>query len=160
MCRLPKIGSSSWVAAYSRAALRDQNMKPWHLDHRPMEALRASHGAPGAFTAVFLRDPLERFISGYLDKCANWRVALAEKHCEPHVLHCNGTRSGLLRDMISTSFVEGSLTAGATSRAALELYADTVPLKWNGHFMPQALSCDELGLTLPRYSFVGVLNAT
>ena len=33
--------------------------------------------------AVFLRDPLERFLSGYLDKCVR---SVREKHCEPNQL--------------------------------------------------------------------------
>ena len=151
MCRLPKVGSTSWAAAHSRAALRAQ-MKPWMRDNRPMEQLRASHGAPGAFTAVFLRDPLERFVSGFLDKCAG--VNVVEGHCGSHPLHRNGTRSGLMRAVSSSAAQRGA------SKAALELFADTVPLQWNMHFIPQALACDELGRTLQNYSFVGVMNAT
>ena len=104
-----------------------------------------------------MRDPLERFVSGFLDKCAYWFHADAEAHCEPHLLYRNGTRTGLLRDLSSN--VQPS-SGGATSKAALELFADTMPLRWNMHFLPQARMCDELGISLGRYSFVWVMNAT
>ncbi|KAL1510193.1 hypothetical protein AB1Y20_006523 [Prymnesium parvum] len=108
------------------------------------EMIGALHGREGWSTFVFLREPLERFASGFEDKC---RRNPAERHCSPLEIFGNGSRSRALRSHTSL-------------RGQLAAYADTFPLSWNLHFFPQALFCDDLGRNLHRYSFVGRMNET
>lgn len=96
-------------------------------------------------TAVVLRDPLERFASGYLDKCRPF-FAIHERHCMPRSVYINGTASKELYAL--------------TARMRFGAYADTFPLAWNVHFLPQALYCNDLGRNLEHYTFRGTLNTT
>jgi len=95
--------------------------------------------------AVFLRDPLERYLSAYLDKCVNEHFRSTEHHCEPNVVFNspdNGMTDGLKMD----------------KRAMFEAYADAMPLKWNMHFVPLGLQSGGLYRTLPSYDFVGKMG--
>jgi hypothetical protein len=42
-------------------------------------------GNPEWFVATVVRDPLERLLSGYLDKCVTRKKREFERHCEPRV---------------------------------------------------------------------------
>ena len=50
---------------------------------------------PKTYKAVFLRDPLERFLSAFVDKCIGRNHRLHEHHCEPNVIF--GVREERLR---------------------------------------------------------------
>ena len=56
--------------------------RPWLLPGPvPTPVVGGPRLPPSAFQFVFYRDPLERFLSTFLDKCAGWRIV--EGHCEP-----------------------------------------------------------------------------
>ena len=71
---------------------------------------------------VVLRDPLERFVSAYIDKCIKRR---REGHCEPKVV-----------------MGDTSLEDELTPAQRFEAFVDTFPLKWNLHFLPQHMICN------------------
>jgi len=92
---------------------------------------------------VFLRDPLERFLSAYVDKCTRRNARRA--HCEPLEVF-NSKANGLMEG------IEGS------KLAHFEAYVDAMPLRWNIHFFPLGLYCGGLSRTLGSYDFVGNLG--
>ena len=82
--------------------------------------------------AVFLRDPLERLLSGYLDKCYKMNVRRNEKHCEPNVVFNmpKGLAEGLNRDGKQKKEYP-SLLDGLEGKDKLMFaaYVDVLPLK-------------------------------
>ena len=93
--------------------------------------------------AVMLRDPLERMLSGYLNKCAHVPTRKLEGHCEPNSVF-NGT--------ILTSGIRDD------KRQLFAAYVDAFPLKWNIHFFPQSMYCDGLFRHVGGYDFVGYMG--
>ena len=104
--------------------------------------------------AVFLRDPLERLLSGFLDKCVRFHSRKNERHCEPNVIFDvdlkledgKGKRYPGLVDDIEDK-----------DKQWFAAYVDVLPLKWNVHFVPQAIACD-LYRKLDTYDFVGKMG--
>lgn len=94
---------------------------------------------------VILRDPLERFLSAFLDKCVNEHRRREEHHCEP--------REVFERDDSPT--VGGLMD---NPHAYFEAYVNAMPLKWNMHFVPMSLACDGLYRTIGEYDFVGYMG--
>jgi hypothetical protein len=128
MCRIEKVSSDRWrkVAERFRGGETDTERG----------TRRAGNGwtkeTDGFPHAVFFRDPLERFLSGYIDKCLKNKY---EGHCKPD----------------STS----DLIDGFSKPQGLNSYLSTFPLSWNVHFVPQALYCDGLFRRIQDYEFVG-----
>jgi hypothetical protein len=86
---------------------------------------------------VFFRDPLERLLSGYIDKCIIPYKRI-EGHCQPDSVY--------------------DLRGGFSKRQGLQSYLLTMPLSWNVHFVPQAMFCGGLFRTWQDYEFVGSMN--
>ena len=145
-------GAGCWSGCASCMPSIDEATKPDRAGGKPGplkgdQLLQTLHGRADWFTFVFLRDPLERFASGYLDKCTG-PMRKKEKHCEPLVLYANGTiESERLRAVTAAPMQFGA-------------YVDTFPLAWNLHFYPQSLYCDDLGRRARRYSFAGSMNSS
>lgn len=110
--------------------------------------MHSLHTRADWLTVLFVRDPLERFLSGWLDKCDTQRTARVEQHCEPLALYLNGTKDNATKVLESVS--SPAMQLGA--------YADTFPLSWNLHFFPQSLYCDDVGRSIEKYGFVGTMN--
>ena len=91
---------------------------------------------------VFVRDPLKRFLSAYLDKCVKKK---REKHCEPNEVF-NQEENKLMEGL------------DENPRAKFEAYVDGIPLKWNLHFFPISWNCDGLYRNIHDYDFVGKMN--
>ncbi|EOD07991.1 hypothetical protein EMIHUDRAFT_106329 [Emiliania huxleyi CCMP1516] len=126
---------------------RSNSVRPDQLRaHGGDQSFRVLHDRKDWLTVVFLRDPVERFVSGYLDKCRP-TIARGERHCEPLGLYINGTHSEFMRLL-------------PHARMQLGSYVDTFPLTWNLHFFPQSLYCDDLGRNAHKYTFRGALNAS
>jgi hypothetical protein len=111
-----------------------------------------TRGKPGqdAPRAVFLRDPLERFLSGFMNKCVNPGNRKLEKHCEPKAIYFSDHMERT--DESPENLVEELLI---DPRVMFEAYVDTIPLKWNLHFFPESLNCDGLFRDIKNYDFVG-----
>jgi len=89
---------------------------------------------------VFLRDPLERFLSGFLDKCVN-KVA-SQDYCTS-------------RDF----FRNPPAAFTGNKRSLFEAFVETSPLRWDMHFAPQSFHCDGVYRRLDQYDFVGKMDA-
>lgn len=113
-CTIEKVGTKHWRKLFCHlqnktTVVRTQNC--WH-QAVPTDAPRA----------VFLRDPLERFLSAYMDKCLD-PLGITERHCEPNIVFLDK---------------ENGLTEGLEDKKLrFEAYVETMPLKWNLHFFPQ-----------------------
>jgi len=86
---------------------------------------------------VLLRDPLERFLSGFLNLCVK---SPASGHCMP-----------------KSVFADKKLTKALSKRALFESFVDS-PLQWNLHFYPLGFYCDGLYRSLHTYDFVGFMG--
>ena len=94
--------------------------------------------------AVFLRDPLSRFLSGFLDKCARKRE---QKHCEPIGVYGPPVKGSAMESMKKDN------------RLTFQAYVDTFPLTWNMHFLPQSFYCGGLYRMIEAYDFVGSMDS-
>ena len=155
MCLIEKVGTKSW-----REVFIDLNK-----DYSPSYDLPLRHNMNSSDlidlpvpresspSFVFLRDPLERFLSAYLDKCVDSSHRV-EKHCMPNEIfdtESEETRSSI-ELMKGFSFDRNKKTMFAA-------YVDVMPLRWNMHFFPQSLYCNGLYRYLEDYDFVGYMNA-
>jgi len=100
---------------------------------------------------VFLRDPLERFLSAFINKC---ETHVHEGHCEPTVLFQNRS-SDILRGIKNGKQL---MLAKNDKQRMFAAYVDTCPFSWNVHFFPQALYCNGLYRFLDNYDFVGKMD--
>ena len=102
---------------------------------------------------VFIRDPLERLLSAYLNKCYDEFFRVEENHCEPNAIFNPKPSQVNLRD--TTGEVEPLLEGVEDNDKQLfAAYLDVMPLKWNLHVVPQAFACD-LYRNVKQYDFVG-----
>jgi hypothetical protein len=112
---------------------------------------------------VFLRDPLERLLSGYLDKCVKPNIRKSQGHCEPNVVfgmdHLQLKTKSPATDNKGHSISDMTLVVNELEREMFATYVDLMPLKWNVHFVPQAFTCD-LYRTIDTYDFVGIMGKT
>lgn len=81
--------------------------------------------------AVIVRDPLERLLSAYLNKCHDSYYRLGEQHCEPIEIFGQEYNKIDMLDYIQDN-----------DQQLFEAYLDVMPLSWNIHFIPQAFTCD------------------
>ena len=141
-CSLEKVACTEW-----RAVGCNLNKKMGPKNCQPPTENKPSQDAP---KAVFLRDPLERFLSAFMDKCVNAHNRNKEQHCEPKSIY----RSDLMDRTNETleNLVEELLI---DPRVMFEAYVDTLPLKWNLHFFPESLNCNGLFREIQNYDFVG-----
>ena len=102
--------------------------------------------------AVFLRDPLERVLSGFLDKCAREWQRTRERHCEPNEVFNTGEEGW------GDQKVSPTLDFEKNPKQYFAAYLDIMPLKWNLHFIPQALYCD-LYRNINEFAFVGNMGS-
>ncbi len=115
---------------------------------------------------VFLRDPLDRFLSAYLDKCYAERRRMGEKHCEPNEIYNLPSSSindspylaGFSFDDDKTMKVQQHHQEHVNKRTMFATYVDTMPLKWNLHFFPQSFYCNGLYRFIDKYDFVGIMD--
>jgi hypothetical protein len=87
--------------------------------------------------------PLDRFLSGFLDKCV--KQLYQQNHCEPLPIFSDNEMT-LVED-----FQEDQ-------QKLFEIYVDTMPLTWDVHLFPQALNCGGLFQTYQNYDFVGSMG--
>lgn len=94
---------------------------------------------------VFTRDPLDRFLSGFLDKCVGPKVH-SQGHCEPNVVFKHNANTTPVPEFQTDS------------HTLFDIYVDTFPLTWNLHFIPQSMYCDGLYRHIGEYNFVGSMD--
>ena len=155
-CAIGKNGSTEWRKVFKALTKPEycNNDDVKKCDGKFNTAQKLSDDVP---QTVFIRDPLERLLSAYLDKCVKPNVRVSQGHCEPN-------------EVFGTDFLErkynklqkkeqqqkGQQQNGKAQyrQATLDLthvlqdkemfaaYVDLLPLKWNVHFVPQAIFCD------------------
>ncbi len=146
MCLIEKIGTKQWKQVF-----RHINGKKYQSNGIIDLPDTSKEGYP---SIVFFRDPLERFLSAYLDKCVDKNHRVNEKHCEPNQLFNPNIQS---RE-------EKELTMGLSfedhQKEMFAAYVDVMPLRWNLHFFPQSLYCNGIYRFLDDYDFVGYMDSS
>jgi hypothetical protein len=159
MCLIEKVANSQWRKVFfemNGAREPGATKKMPFLPQRYKPGARVKLPMPKATypTFIFLRDPLERFLSAYMDKCFKTLHRGTHQHCEPNLLHDNpSTRDTLMKGLYDVK--DGAVVR---KKEAFEMYVDTVPLRWNMHFFPQSLYCNGLYRSLDDYDFVGTMG--
>jgi hypothetical protein len=151
-CTVGKVATTEWRKVFCK--LNAQDCVDDSASCRRNCAWKTTQEMPSdAPWAVFIRDPLERLLSGYLDKCYNPRTRRNQGHCEPNVVF--NPMEGLANDKNKTyANLLDSLDIEGQEKAMFGAYVDVLPLKWNVHFVPQAMFCD-LHRSIDKYDFVG-----
>jgi hypothetical protein len=141
-CSIEKVACTEWrdVGCY-------QNKKTGSENCEPPTRGKPEQDAP---KSVFLRDPLERFLSGFMDKCVD-PIHRNEKHCEPMAIYHSDVAKPATEENPENLVKELLIDP----RVKFEAYVDTLPLKWNLHFFPESLNCNELFREIQNYDFVG-----
>ncbi|KAL3800147.1 hypothetical protein HJC23_001068 [Cyclotella cryptica] len=155
-CSIEKVGTTEW-----RKVFCDLNEEecPNNGGNYPPHCVTGLVGRRCAFMtkkplpnnaphAVFLRDPLERLLSAFLDKCVKPAIRRNERHCEPNEVF-NPDAKGDPKALPLITNIEES------GKQLFAAYLDTMPLKWNVHFVPQAFMCDLYRTIDSKYAFVG-----
>jgi len=168
MCVYEKGGTKSWKklqCEHNRDYYRDvigvpekPNFNHCWMEQPPYDEV-LSHKTNTTTTAykservVFVRDPLDRFLSGFLDKC----VARGDKgdHCEPVSVFAEGKHKEQSTTTTQRSPIETMLW---DKRRTFQAFVDTFPLTWNMHFFPQSFNCGGLYKTIGDYDFVGSMG--
>ena len=108
---------------------------------------------------MFIRDPLERLLSGYLDKCVKPNVRVSQGHCEPNEIfgidflqrkrqreqnrqQLNGEEKLKKKEQDEKYPLDLTTVLQGRDKEMFAAYVDLLPLKWNVHFVPQAIFCD------------------
>jgi len=144
-CAIPKAGSQSFhhFARRIQPYISDKSTEEWGnprsegLNQTDIQSRLESN----IWTKiVFFRDPLERFLSGYLNKCVRNCC-----HVCPHYPKGIGVRAST-KELIGPSF---------------DTFIHTMRMKglmYNPHFQPQSKICGKIESQLGRYDFIGVVN--
>lgn len=178
-CTIEKVGTTEWRRVFCDL---NEDECPNNGGNYPSHCVSGLPGRKCAFKtkknvpkdaphAVFLRDPLERLLSAFLDKCTKPNVRKHEKHCESicklffHKSFAPNFLSLLLivgepnevfntdgwgkKKIVPTKEIEEN------PKQFFAAYLDVMPLAWNVHFIPQALYCDLYRTINTDYAFVG-----
>lgn len=149
LCVYEKGATKMWRHVHCQVLERTHHTKFPDITHcykqqGPLVTTSNNNNNTAVQRSVFLRDPLERFLSGFLDKCTGTN-RLVQGHCQPtSIFQSNQT------DHV-TDFIKETKTL-------FEIYVDTLPLKWDLHFMPLSLHCGGLYQKIGQYNFVGLMN--
>lgn len=142
ICLIPKVGSSMWADILIKMVLNDRSAadKFLWLDiaggyKGSAEEKTAVFSDPAATRAVFVREPLSRFASAYLDKCVSEM---------PTLLMCP------MMEIVDDG-------APVTMRAAVDWMVGTDRTIVNEHWLPQSYFC-ELQDRVSEYTTVGLYS--
>lgn len=160
LCVFEKGGTKEWRKLHCKFLHNDtnvvKNMSAVEMSRCYQDSMHKEDEPTSSLSSprvVFLRDPLERFLSGFIDKCVreNKGEPRPAKHCEPLPVFAKGSK-------MVDGFIEKAQSSDA--RKLFEIYVDAFPLSWNLHFIPQSLFCGGLNVELPNYDFVGNMGDT
>ena len=145
MCTIEKVSSTQWRKVFCKLNNSNKTKDVCRPDDNNDVVTKRKK-------FVFLRDPLERFLSAYIDKCIN--NIRNQSHCSPQIIFQNDDNS-----------TNNNLLNGISNNKKYNFssYVDVMPLHWNVHFLPQSLYCDGLYRDLflgsnNNYDFVGTMN--
>jgi hypothetical protein len=135
MCFIDKVATKQWrqVWTFVSKTTKQVHTKAWdqvYLEANSREKLFAlMPPAEETFRVVFLRDPLERFLSAFLDKCVGVNNR-REGYCWPKRVYYNENDSD----------ENDYTTRGLTPQQQFAQFVNVMPLQWNIHFAPMGLS--------------------
>lgn len=148
-CFIPKVACSSWTDVFWKVFHDDADLAANGADRYTVGFLsQKAYGVdgynkvfndPDATRAVFVRDPLARFVSGFLNKC--------------FLNHCRGTTE---HEACSWRTLEERGQAIAISRA-VEGIIKSKPEDVNSHYRHQSAQCG-LQKHIKEYNVVGVMT--
>jgi len=140
ICVIPKVGSSMWMDVLLKMVKDDPSAKgkfewtKYSNDWRGTAAQKAALFSDSSTTrAVFVREPLSRFASAFLDKCYSERVSLST--C-PMKEKADAENTSLTMSVAVNWMMQANL------------------LTLNEHWLPQAYFC-QLKSRILQYSIVG-----
>lgn len=137
-CSIEKVGSSIWdtllakVTSHNRSAGKDYHIKDGVTS---LEALRTVFKDPNSVRAVFVREPLSRFVSAFLGKC--YLEQCANEHCYAR------PNSKLGKPISFSQGWRWMLTKDPTTL--------------NGHWTLQSEHC-QLRTRIKEYNFIGLMT--
>lgn len=85
-CSIEKVATTEWRRMFCVANADDCIRDPKRCGKKKCAWSTHKVMPENAPWAVFLRDPLERLLSGFLNKCVIARTRQVEKHCEPNIV--------------------------------------------------------------------------
>lgn len=161
-CSIAKNGSTEWHEVFCRLNGSEKICKENGIMHEDECLLNCDNFQAPEGTlpsnvprVVFIRDPLERLLSSYLNKCQDESHRNEEGHCEPNIIF----RDRLMNHREGTDAIEPLLKdIEDNSKQLFAAYLDIMPLKWNLHVTPQAFACD-LYRNIHQYNFVGKMDS-
>lgn len=142
MCIIEKDGCTSWLTIFNKLTHNKLNIKsawygivPFHWSETNATDVFSN---PQSTRIVWVREPLERFLSGFLDKCANFHDFNYYHICG---FHWNRTQS----------------PGFPLSQAQAWFRANHTLKELDSHFTPQAWHC-ELSTRLHEYNVIGLMS--
>lgn len=166
MCMIEKTGIKHWKALFRLLnndtrfveGLRSDKSRSSIKLPAPLNIDDSGAKGEGYYypTFVILRDPLERFLSAYLDKCVDANHRKNRKECGPDKVFNDGL---LTRGFSFGDGAGNDVDSGGGARSMFSLYVDTLPLRWNYHFFPQSLFCDGMYRFVDDYDYVGHMDS-
>ena len=126
-CTIAKVGTTEWRNVFCQLNAQDCAPNPLQKCGKTKCAWQTKQAMPeDAPWAVFLRDPLERLLSGFLDKCYTPLTRKMEHHCEPNVIFNPEPNLKDVRGKVYPSLTDHVMDKDKQMFAA---YVDVLPLK-------------------------------
>ena len=137
-CSIEKVGCSMWdtllpkIASHNQSALKNYDIKDGVTS---LEDLETVFNEPNSVRAVFVREPLSRFVSAFLDKCFG-------NECTDE--HCYARPQDMLGKPISFSRIWRWMLRNE-------------PASLNGHWTLQSEHC-QLRTRIKEYNWIGLMT--
>ncbi len=113
LCVYEKGGTKMWRHVHCQALANRENTTD--VDITNCFKRQGALATKNVQKSVFLRDPLERFLSGFLDKCTT-KNRIEQSHCQPNIIFSSNP----------TDYVADFLTE---TKKLFEVYVDTLPVR-------------------------------
>lgn len=151
MCIIEKNGCSTWLTMFNKLTRKKYNLKvPWYglvEYHWSERRARRVFEDPDATRIAWVRDPLERFLSGFLNKCA---VKADRYNDEPSICPFKNSPDQPPGFPLSQA---GHWFEVFKQKGKL----DKMIGQFDSHFTPQARHC-ELKRRLHEFTVIGLMN--
>lgn len=159
MCMIEKIGIKRWTTLFTSLNGNAYYSRKTRSDEKHEIELPASNEGYPSF--VVLRDPLERFLSAYLDKCVDSFHRKEEGHCKPNEIYMKHEQLNHGENPLTTGYSFGGdddklkdRNMSGQRKTLFSMYVDTMPLKWDLHFFPQSLYCNGIYRFIDDYDVI------
>ena len=127
-CTIGKVATTEWRKIFCQLNKDDCMPNPVKQCGKKKCTWKTKQEMPtNAPWAVFVRDPLERLLSGFIDKCVRPRTRKIEKHCEPNVIF--NPDSSTLVDAKNNTFPSLVQNLEDKDKQFFAAYVDVLPLK-------------------------------